>query len=165
VRNPNRAHRGFDLTLASGEHVSQVDARATYEIEGGRYRFDLPPGESSIAIAGTLGSNAFTPPVDASLQYVLLEAHPLLRPVVAGAAKRISPQETGMSAQFRGAQAFLLGVKEPLTWTVTRLEALRTTSFAVRSAEHRFFVDTEGRRWARPSSSSTTRAPRTSSCR
>lgn len=144
VRNPNRAHQPFDVLLSAGERVAQVDSRATYEVEAGRYRFDVPPGEAAIALSGTLAGNAFAPPVDASLQYLLLEAHPLLRPVVPGAARRISPAETGMSAQFRGAQAFLLGVREPLTWTVTRLEALRTTSFAVRSAQHRFFIDVEG---------------------
>jgi hypothetical protein len=144
VRNPNRFHAPFDLTLASGERVQQVDARALYEQKGAHYRFDLPPGETTLVLSGTLAGNTLTPPVDASIQYVLLEAHPLLRPLVTSAAKRISPPETGMAAEFRGAQAYLLGAREPLSWGVTRLEALRTTSFALASAEHRFFLDTSG---------------------
>ncbi|HEX6737962.1 MAG TPA: hypothetical protein VF310_06825 [Vicinamibacteria bacterium] len=144
VHNPNRSRQAFDVTLASGEHVQQVDAGAPYDVQGTRYRFELPPGESALALSGTLAQGRFVPPVDASLQYCLLESHPLLRPLVAGERKRVSPQEVGMAAEYRGAQAFLLGGGEELAWTVTRLEALRTTSYAVPHAAHTFFISTDG---------------------
>jgi hypothetical protein len=144
VHNPNRSRQAFDVTLASGEHVQQVDAGAPYDVQGTRYRFDLPPGESTLSLSGTLGQSRFSPPVEASLQYCLLESHPLLRPLVAGEPKRVSPQEVGMAAEFRGAQAFLLSGHEELAWTVTRLEALHTTSYAVPHAAHTFFIATDG---------------------
>jgi hypothetical protein len=144
VHNPNRSRQPFDVTLGSGEHVQQVDADASYDVQGPRYRFDLPPGESSLALSGTLDQRRFAPPVAASLQYCLLESHPLLRPLITGAPKRVSPQEVGIAAEYRGAQAFLLGAGEELAWTVTRLEALRTTSYAVPRALHTFFISTDG---------------------
>jgi hypothetical protein len=143
VHNPNRSRQAFDVTLASGEHVLQVDAGAPYDVQGTRYRFDLPPGESKLDLSGTLVQSRFSPPVAAGLQYCLLESHPLLRPMVAGEHKRVSPQEVGMAAEFRGAQAFLLA-GEDLAWTVTKLEALRTTSYAVPHAAHTFFISTDG---------------------
>lgn len=163
VRNPNRSTQPFVLWLRNNEVVQQVDAQARYEIDreargaaagdhpgavsdkGPRYRFELPPGERTLVLTGTLSGQRFQPPVSASVQYVLLESHPLLRPQPSGAARRISSAETRITAEFRGAQAFLLGEKEELRWQVTRLAALRTTSFAVRSAEHRFFLAADGR--------------------
>lgn len=144
VRNPNRAHQPFDVTLASGETVQQVDARATYDVDKGRYRFDLPPGESSIVIQGTLVKPSFAPPVAASISYALIESHPLLRPEITGASKRVAQSEVGLSSQFRGAQAFLLAPGESLAWKITRLQALRTTSFAVSAIRHIFFLTTGG---------------------
>ena len=144
VHNPNRSRQAFDVHLASGEHVQQVDAGVPYDVDGNRYRFDLPPGDSVLALEGTLAQGRFQPPVSASLHYFLLESHPLLRPVVAGERKRVSPQEVGMPVEFRGAQAFLLGGDEDLAWTVTKLEALRTTSYAVPHAAHTFFISTDG---------------------
>lgn len=146
VRNPNRAHQPFFVTPRSGEHVQQVDAQASYEIEpgSGRYRFQLPPGETALVLSGTLSGARFLPPVEAGVHYLLLEAHPLLRPQVSGAPRRISAGETGLTASFRGAQAFLLGGDETLSWTVARLSALRTTSFAVSRARHSFFLSADG---------------------
>lgn len=148
VRNPNRSTQPFDVELRSGEHVQQVDAQAAYEVEGPRYRFQLPPGELTLVLSGTLTGPKLTPPIDASVQYALLESHPLLRPQAAagdGAPRRISAAETGLPAQFRGAQGFLLAGAQPLSWTVTRLEALRSTSFAVRSMRHIFFLAADGK--------------------
>jgi hypothetical protein len=144
VHNPNRSRQAFDVTLSSEEHVQQVDAGAPYDVQGTRYRFDLPPGESALVLTGTLGGGRFAPPVEAGLQYCLLESHPLLRPTVSVERKRVSPQEVGMAAQFRGAQAFLLGSGEDLAWTATKLEALRTTSYAVPRAVHMFFLSADG---------------------
>lgn len=83
------------------------------------------------------------PPLEASVQYVLMESHPLLRPRVEG-GQHISASETGLQARFRGAQGFVLSGAEPLAWSVLRLEALRTTSFAVRTAHHVFFLSADG---------------------
>ena len=48
------------------------------------------------------------------------------------------------AAEYRGAQAFILTKKDALSWTITRLEALRTTSFAVKRAWHRLFLTADG---------------------
>src|SRR5439155_15330769 len=131
AHNPNRTRQPFDVTLRSQERVQQVDAPAAYDVDGSRYRFQLPPGDATLTLTGTLGGAAFTPPVDASVQYVLVESDPLIRPVVTGATHRISPSEVGIAADYRGAQAYLLGKGERLAWTATRLEALRSPTFAV----------------------------------
>jgi hypothetical protein len=146
MRNPNRSHQPFVVKLRSGEHVQQVDAPVAYELEaGGGYRFQLPPGETTLALSGTLAGTQFTPPVEASVQYLLLQSHPLLRPQVQRAARRISAAETGLVAQFRGAQGFLLAPGESFSFSVIRLEALRTTSFAVREARHVFFLSADSK--------------------
>ncbi|MCM3874952.1 MAG: hypothetical protein NEA02_00890 [Thermoanaerobaculia bacterium] len=144
ARNPNRGRQALEVTLRSGEHVLQVDAAVPYELEPGRYRFELPPGDTRIVLTGTLGTPTFTPPVDGALQYVLLDSHPLLLTTLSGSPKRVSPEEVGIPAEFRGAQALLLGKGEKLDWSVTRLEALRTTSFAVRKESHVLFVGASG---------------------
>lgn len=145
VRNPNRSRRPFDVTFASGERVQKVDASSSWEAKDARYRFDLPPGESTLVLTGTLTKAAFAPPVPGSLSYLVLESHPLLRPAVSSTAKRISPQESGLTVSYRGALAFLVGKADAFAWTVKRLEALSTTSFAVRHAAHVFFFPTEGK--------------------
>jgi len=108
------------------------------------YLFKLPPGEQTLTISGTLPRAAFTPPVPASVHYLLLESHPLLRPNITTSAQRISAQETGLPISFRGARGFLLADAEKVSWQVARLEALRTTSFAVSSVQHTFFLSGDG---------------------
>jgi hypothetical protein len=146
THNPNRSRQSFDVELGSSEHVQQVDAPVTYEVQGARYQFDLPPGDTTLVLTGSLPGKNFTPPVDASVQYCVLEAHPMLRPVLAGNPKRISSQETGISTEFRGAQAFLLTGRQRLAWDVTRLEILSTTSFALRKSSSVLFLAPDG--WA-----------------
>ncbi|MBN2369970.1 MAG: hypothetical protein JXO72_05735 [Vicinamibacteria bacterium] len=146
AHNPNRSRQAFDVELGSGEHVQQVDAPVAYEVQGARYQFDLPPGDTTVVLTGSLPGKSFMPPVDASVQYCVLEAHPMLRPMLAGNPKRISAQETGITAEFRGAQAFLLTGRQRLAWTVTRLEILSTTSFALRKSWSVFFLSPDG--WA-----------------
>ena len=143
VRNPNRSHQPFLVHLSSGELVQEVDTPASYEPSGSDYKFLLPPGDMTIKLVGTLKQPSFTPPVTASVQYFLLESHPLLRPNLTTAAKRISATETGLVPRFRGAQGFLLGDKDALAWQVMRLEALRTTSFAVNQARHTLFLSSD----------------------
>lgn len=144
ARNPNRNRQTLDVSLSSGEHVLQVDAGVPYEADGSRYRFELPPGDTRLTLTGTLSGRTFSPPVEASVQYALLESHPLMLATVSGTRKRVSPDEVGIAAEFRGAQAFLLGKNEKLEWDVSRLEALRTTSFAVRQESHVLFIAAGG---------------------
>jgi hypothetical protein len=144
VHNPNRARQFFEVALLSGEQVQQVDAPVSYDLPDGHYRFDLPPGDTTLKLAGSLAGSSFKPPIEGSLQYCLLESHPLLRPDVVRAPKRVSPQEVGLPAEYRGAQAFVVGTGDTVVWTATALEALRTTSFAVSHVSHTFFVPVDG---------------------
>lgn len=144
VRNPNRGRASFDLVLASGERVQEVVAPGPYDVKEGRTRFDLPPGDGTIVLTGTLTGSEFRPPVAAALSYLLLESHPLLKAEVRSAAKRVSPQETGLPREYRGGQAFLLGRGDAFAWSATRLEALRATSYAVRSTTQTLYVPAEG---------------------
>jgi hypothetical protein len=145
VHNPNRSRRPFEVQLRSGEHLQQVDADAAYEVaDGGVYRFDLPPGDLTLVMTGQLSGDSFTPPVEASLQYLAVENHPIVRPVFSGAVKRISAAETGLPIQFRGPQAFLLGRGETIHWKKTKLEALHTVSYALSGTSHKFFIPAEG---------------------
>lgn len=144
ARNPNRSRQSFDLVLRSDEHVLQVDAAVPYEVDKGRYRFELPPGDTRFTLTGTLSGHTFAAPVEAAVQYALLDSHPLLLTTLSGSPRRVSPEEVGIPAEFRGAQALLLGKDERLDWSVTRLGALRTTSFAVQKESHVLFVGAGG---------------------
>ncbi len=144
VRNPNRGRAPFELVLASGERVQEVVAPGPYDIKDGRTRFELPPGDGTIVLTGTLSGSQFHVPVETALSYLLLESHPLLRAEAKTAAKRVSPQETGLPREFRGGQAFLLGKGETFVWSSTRLEALRATSYAVRSTAQTLYVPGDG---------------------
>ncbi len=144
IHNPNRSTSPLLLHLVSGEHLQQIDSAAPYEPKGGSYVFAMPPGDSTITLSGELQGTTFAPPVDASLQYVVVESHPLLRPAMKTQAKRLSTGETGITTQYRGALAFEIGPREQISWTVTRLEALRAISYAVRNVTHTLFVPASG---------------------
>ncbi|MBV8546913.1 MAG: hypothetical protein JO093_24130 [Acidobacteria bacterium] len=144
IHNPNRNTSSLLIHLVSGEHLQQIDSAAPYEPKDGSYVFAMPPGDSTITITGELQGTTFTPPVEASLQYVVVESHPLLRPAMKSAAKRLSTGETGITTQYRGALAFEIGPRERIAWTVTRLEALRAISYAVRDVSHTLFVPANG---------------------
>ena len=144
VHNPNRARREFDVTLRSGEHLQQVDSDATFEANGNNIHFELPPGDTDITMTGQLPGGTFTAPLDASVQYVMLDTHPLLRPQLTGQHKRVAAAETGLQAEYRGPLALQIGKGEQLTWTISRLEALHTTSYAIHAARHVFFIPAEG---------------------
>jgi hypothetical protein len=144
VHNPNRSRRPFEVRLHSGEHVQKVDADAAYEIIDGAYRFDLPPGDMTLVLSGQLSGDSFIPPVDTSLQYLAIENHPIIRPMINGAVKRVSAGEAGVPIQFRGPQAFLLGKGETIHWQKTKLETLHTVSYAVSGIRHTFFIPAEG---------------------
>jgi hypothetical protein len=147
VHNPARGHRSFEVPLRDAEHVEGVDAQVAWDAEGTRYRFDLPPGDTTLSLRGRLSEPRFTPPVTASLQYLLLESHPLIRPDVRTAAKRVGVAEAGLGARFRGAQAFLLGTGgegSQVAWTATRLEALKTAGLALHQLSQVFFLGADG---------------------
>lgn len=148
VRNPNRAYLELTLPLSSGEQVQRVDTTASYELGAGAVKVKLPPGEVTVQLTGSLRGERFAPKVAASVQYALVDSHPLLRPVVSPTttAQRISVTETGLSPRFSYSQAFLFekGPGQALSWQVHKLEALRTTSFAVNTARHVFFLASDG---------------------
>lgn len=143
VHNPNRTTASLELVLQSNEHLQQIDSVAPYEVNAGRYVFATPPGDTTITLTGELRGTSFIAPVRASLQYLVIESHPLLRPSVQTPAKRISLGETGVTAQYRGALAFETGT-ERIAWQVTRLQALHAISYAVNNASHRMFVPVDG---------------------
>jgi hypothetical protein len=143
VHNPNRTTSSLELLLQSNEHLQQIDSAAPYEVSEGRYVFAIPPGDSTITLTGELRGTSFVAPVRASLQYLVIESHPLLRPTVQTPAKRISLGETGVTPQYRGGLAFETGT-EKIAWTVTRLQALHAISYAVHQARHRIFVPVDG---------------------
>jgi hypothetical protein len=144
VHNPNRKTAPLTLALASGEHLQQIDSSAPYEPKGASYIFAMPPGDATITLSGELQGTSFAPPVEASLQYVVVESHPLLRPAMASSPKRVSTGETGIPTEYRGALAFEIGPRERIRWTVTRLEALRAISYAVRRVTHTLFLPANG---------------------
>jgi len=144
VHNPNRARQAFELNLRSGEHLQKIDAESSYEVEGAKYRFELPPGDSQLTLSGQLGESRFVPPVEASVQFVAVESHPLLRPAITGSVKRISASEAGIQTQFRGSQAFQLGKNESIEWKVTKLETTSTVSYALGGVRHVFYIPQEG---------------------
>lgn len=144
VRNPNRGRHRFTIPLREAEHVESVDAPVAWDKDGGSYRFDLPPGESVIELKGRLTGSSFAPPVVASLQYLLLESHPLIRAEVAGMPKRVGVAEVGLGAEHRGAQAFLLEAGRELAWKTVRLEALKTAGLAIANLEQVFFMGAAG---------------------
>ncbi|HEX7153907.1 MAG TPA: hypothetical protein VF618_20625 [Thermoanaerobaculia bacterium] len=143
VHNPNRTTSTLDVALQSNEHLQQIDSVASYEVNGAQYVFSIPPGDSTITMTGELRGASFVAPVKASLQYVVLESHPLLRPNIQTPAKRISLGETGVTPQYRGAVAFETG-SERIAWQVTRLQALHAISYALSEAQHTFFIPATG---------------------
>jgi len=144
VHNPNRSTSPLPLHLVSGEHLQQIDSSAPYEVKDGSYVFAMPPGDSTITLNGELKGTSFAPPVEASLQYAVIESHPLLRPALQSAPKRVSTGETGIATQYRGALAFEIGANQTISWSVTRLEALRAISYAVRNVSHTLFIPAKG---------------------
>jgi hypothetical protein len=88
--------------------------------------------------------HTFAVPVDAALQYLVVESHPLLRASTHGAQKRVSVAETGVHPAYRGAVAFEVAGGERVDWSVTRLEALHSISYALSGARHDFFVPADG---------------------
>lgn len=148
--NPNRQHQVLTVSLRNGEHVQKVEAGVRSEPLGNGYRFEIPPGEQTLSIVGTLATGdatqgSFRPPIAASVHYILCESHPLLRPVISlQGGQRISATETGLQAQHRGAQGFALRDSDVLSWRSQRLESIQATSFALPLLRHTFFLSGDG---------------------
>ncbi len=145
VHNPSRGHRRFTVTLRDTEHVESVDAPVAWDAGKGAYAFDLPPGETTLSLKGRITTASFVPPVKANVQYLIMETHPLIRLEVTTSAKRVGVGETGLSPDYRGAQAFLLDGEGEVAWTATRLEALKTAGLALDELEQVFFLGADGK--------------------
>jgi hypothetical protein len=144
VHSANRGHAPFHLDLKGNERVTRVASDAPHTTEGDRHTFDVPSGDTTITFEGTIPDGVLIPPVDSPVQYAVLESEPSLRATVEGAPARISLPETGMKAQYSGAQAFLLGSGERLHWTTRRLTYLPTPGLAIPEAAHTFFITRDG---------------------
>lgn len=148
--NPNRQQQALTLSLRNGEHVQKVEASVHSEPLGNSYRFEIPPGEQTLSIVGTLATGdatqgSFRPPLLAPVHYILVDSHPLLRPAIQlQGGQRISPAETGLTPQHRGAQGFAIRDSDVLSWRAQRLESIHATSFALPLARHTFFLSGDG---------------------
>lgn len=144
LRNPNRSLQPFAVNLRSGERVQTQETAMACEVQSGQTVCQVPPGEHVWTLTGSLPGTTFRPPISAKVHYLLLDAHPLLRPTVDATIARIAVKETGIVARHRGAQAFLLDLDTPLSWRVAKLAAMRTQTYAVTRALTAFYLGSEG---------------------
>ena len=143
VHNPNREHADFVVPIRPNEHVEAATPQAR-DVSADAVTFDVAPGDAELVMIGTMKGSEFSPPLQAAAQMVLLESHPLLRLETRSEGSAVSPAETGISAQYRGAQALLLSTGQHVSWVATRLEALPSTGYTVRSALSTFFIGGDG---------------------
>ena len=144
AHNPNASKTPFTLSVRAGDVVAQVTAQVPYETTAEGLRFELPSGDQEIFVVGTMKAKDFAAPVESAAQYLLVETHPLLRADVATPAHRISIEQTGITAQYAGAQAFLLTSGQSLGWSTSMLETLVTDTYSVKSVHAQFFVGDDG---------------------
>lgn len=143
VHNPNHQPADFVLPLRSNEHVERATP-ATKTMTAEALTFEVASGEVDLVLEGTMKGSSFSPPLPAAAHMVLLENDPLLRLEASSDGNRVSPADTGIATQHRGAQAFLLGADQHLSWVVNRLEPLQSTSYTVSSSTSTFFVGADG---------------------
>lgn len=143
VHNPNRAHADFVVPVRPNEHI-EGSTPVAREVTADAVTFDVAPGDVELVMTGTLKGGEFVPPLPAAAQMVLLESHPLLRLETRSEGSAVSPAETGITAQYRGAQALLLSTGQHVSWTATRLEALPSTSYTVSDVRSTFFIGGDG---------------------
>lgn len=143
VRNPNHQATDFVLPVRANEHIERVTPAAK-AMTADAVTFEVASGELELVLDGTMTGTDFLPPLPAMAQMVLLENDPSLRLEANSDGDRVSPAETGISAQHRGAQAFLLGPQQRVSWVVNRLTALQSTSYTVSSSISTFFVGADG---------------------
>jgi len=144
LRNPNRSSAPFHVMTRNSERVQQLESAIGCEPQKSDFHCQVPPGEHTLTMHGSLPGTTFNPPVQAAVHHLLLDSHPLLRPIPESVAPHISVSETGMSPQFRGAQAFLLSDGQTFSWRLLRLEALHTQMYAVNRALSTFFLGRDG---------------------
>ena len=143
VHNPNREHADFIVPVRPNEQV-EGSTPVAREVTADAVTFDVGPGDVELVMTGTLKGTQFVPPLPAAAQLVLLESHPLLRLETSSEGSAVSPAETGITAQYRGAQAVLLSTGQHVSWTANRLEALPSTSYTVSTVLSTFFIGGDG---------------------
>lgn len=143
VHNPNREHADFVVPVRPSEHI-EGSTPVAREVTADAVTFDVGPGDTELVMTGTLKGSQFVPPLAAAAQLVLLESHPLLRLETKSEGSAVSPAETGITAQYRGAQALLLSSGQHVSWTANRLEALPSTSYTVSTMRSTFFIGDDG---------------------
>jgi hypothetical protein len=144
AHNPNPHAIHFALQPRSGESIERLETTAAHEVTSDGWSVDLPPGDTQLVATGVMPGSRFEPPIDAAGQFVLVDVHPLLRVEVTTDAKRISPAETGLSTEYRAAQALLLARGQQLSWSATLLETLPSARYTVSSLTGTYFVGPEG---------------------
>ena len=145
VHNPNRKPVSFPLPVRANETLEKLETTARYEPTPDGFTVELPPGDTKVAVIGAMKGTRFEPPIDAAAQLVLIDSHPLLRLEVVTEGKRLSPAETGLDAEYRGAQGLLLARGQTVQWHATVLETLASSSYTVRSLHSTFFAGADGR--------------------
>lgn len=145
VHNPNRKPVSFPLPVRANETLEKLETPARYEPTPDGFTVELPPGDTKLAVIGAMKGTRFEPPIDAAAQLVLIDSHPLLRLEVTTEGKRLSPAETGLDAEYRGAQGLLLARGQTVQWHATVLETLASSSYTVRSLHSTFFAGADGR--------------------
>ncbi|MBL8949802.1 MAG: hypothetical protein JNK82_03435 [Myxococcaceae bacterium] len=144
AHNPNRRAVTFPLPVRANEQLEKLETSVQYEVTADGFAVHLPPGDTKLAVNGAMKGARFEPPIDAAVQFVLLDSHPLLRLEVDTAGKRLSPNETGLKAEYSGAQGFLLARGQSLQWKATVLETLPSLSYTVPQLTSSHFVGPNG---------------------
>jgi hypothetical protein len=144
AHNPNPRAIRFALSPRSGESIERVETTAPHEVTSDGWSIDLPSGDTQLVATGVMTGTRFEPPVDGAGQFVLVDVHPLLHVDVSTDAKRISPAETGLTAEFRASQALLLARGQQLSWTETMLDTLPSARYTVSALQNTYFVGPEG---------------------
>jgi hypothetical protein len=144
AHNPNPRAIRFVLSPRSGESIESLETVAPHEVTSDGWSVDLPSGDTQLVATGVMTGTHFEPPVDGAGQFVLVDVHPLLRIDVSTEARRISPAETGLTAEFRAAQALLLARGQQLSWTETMLDTLPSARYTVSTLNNTYFVGPEG---------------------
>jgi hypothetical protein len=144
VHNPNRRAVHFTVPARADEKLEGLETTAHHEATAAGFSVELPPGDTALTVIGAMTGTHFQPPVEAAAQLVLVDSHPLLRLDLNTDGKRVSPEETGLQAQYRAAQGVLLARGQGLTWKPQVLRTLTAARYSVRNARTLFFVGADG---------------------
>ncbi len=144
AHNPNRTAIRFLVPSRANETLESLETAARHETTPQGFSVELPPGDTTIMVSGSMTGTHFEPPIEGTAQFVLVDSHPLLRVELTTDAKRLSPEETGMQAQYRAAQGLLLSRGEHIDWKVAVLQTLPATRYSVSSVITNYFVSADG---------------------